>query len=75
MATFTNTSGEDRSIPLHNLFIAAGDDFTVPDEDTDGLRAQPWCVEKTGKKSETVAAPVAVVEPVTVPVDAEQGVI
>lgn len=73
MATFTNVSGEDRDIPLHNLLVLDGADFTVPDEDADGLRAQPWCVEKTGKKSESVAAPVVAVETVTVPVDAKQG--
>ena len=73
MAIFTNVSGEDRDIPLLNLLVLAGADFTVPDDDADGLRAQPWCVEKTTKKSETVAAPVVIVEPVTVPVDAEQG--
>ena len=73
MATFTNVSGEDREIPLHNLLVLDGADFEVPDEDADGLRAQPWCVEKTGKKAEPVTVSAVVVEPVTVPVDAEQG--
>lgn len=47
MTTFTNVSDEDRDIPVHNLFVPAGTDFDVPDEEADGLRAQGWCTEKT----------------------------
>ena len=64
MATFTNVSGEDRHVPVYDLFVAAGADFDIPDADVDGLRAQVWCTEKISKKTETVTAPV----------DAEQGV-
>ena len=87
MATFTNVSGEDRDIPVHNLFVPAGTDFDVPDEDADGLRAQEWCVEKTSTPTVTTptpapftptpapepVAPTAPTETVTAPVDAEQG--
>ena len=68
MATFTNVSGEDRDIPVHNLFILAGADFDVPDEDADGLRAQEWCTEKTSTPTKPTKT-----ETVTAPVDAEQG--
>ena len=80
MATFTNVSGEDRDIPVHNLFVPAGADFEVPDEDADGIRAQEWCVEKTNTPTATTptpatifVAPAAPSETVTAPVDAEQG--
>jgi len=79
MATFTNVSGEDRDIPVYNLFILAGDDFDVSDEDADGLRAQPWCTEKTTTPTVSVPTPADVAkttsttETVTAPVDAEQG--
>jgi len=81
MATFTNVSGEDRDIPVYNLFVPAGDDFDVPDEEADGLRAQEWCTEKTSTPTVTMptpatifVAPAAPTETVTAPVDAEQGV-
>ena len=78
MATFTNVSGEDRDIPVHNLLVLAGADFDVPDEDADGLRAQEWCVEKTSTPTVTEPAPEPVApsapsETVTAPVDAKQG--
>ena len=85
MATFTNVSGEDRDIPVYNLFVPAGADFDVPDEDADGLRAQEWCVEKTTalpvtpptpvtpSTSTPEVAPTAPSETVTAPVDAKQG--
>ena len=80
MATFTNVSGEDRDIPVHNLLVLAGHDFDVPDEDADGLRAQEWCVEKTTSiPTVTVPTPADVAqttstpETVTAPVDAKQG--
>ena len=80
MATFTNVSGEDRDIPVHNLFILEGADFDVPDEDADGLRAQAWCVEKiststvaTPTPATIFVAPAAPSETVTAPVDAKQG--
>ena len=66
MATFTNVSGEDRDIPVYNLFVPDGADFDVPDDEADGLRAQEWCTEKTS----TQTAPTVTV---TAPVDAEQG--
>ena len=83
MATFTNVSGEDRDIPVYNLFVPAGADFDVPDEEADGLRAQEWCTEKTTTPTVTptaappvpeYVAPTAPTETVTAPVDAEQGV-
>ena len=87
MATFTNVSGEDRDIPVHNLLVLAGADFDVPDEDADGLRAQGWCVEKTSTPTVTEptlepVTPTPAPEPftppetpetVTAPVDAKQG--
>ena len=81
MATFTNVSGEDRDIPVYNLFVPDGADFDVPDEDADGLRAKEWCTEKTSAPTVTTptpatifVAPAAPSETVTAPVDAEQGV-
>ena len=81
MATFTNVSGEDRDIPVYNLFVPAGHDFDVPDEEADGLRAQEWCTEKTSTPTVSTptpatifVAPAAPSETVTAPVDAEQGV-
>ena len=81
MATFTNVSGEDRDIPVYNLFVPAGGDFDVPDDEADGLRAQEWCTEKTSTPTVTTptpatifVAPAAPSETVTAPVDAEQGV-
>ena len=83
MATFTNVSGEDRDIPVYNLFVPAGGDFDVPDDEADGLRAQEWCAEKTTAPTVTptvtppvpeYVAPTAPTETVTAPVDAEQGV-
>ena len=83
MATFTNVSGEDRDIPVYNLFVPEGADFDVPDEEADGLRAQVWCKEKTTAPTVTptvtppvpeYVAPTAPTETVTAPVDAEQGV-
>jgi len=84
MATFTNVSGEDRDIPVYSLFVPAGHDFDVPDEDADGLRAQEWCTENTNTVPVTPPTPVtpststpetvtAPSETVTAPVDAEQG--
>ena len=78
MATFTNVSGEDRDIPVYNLFVPVGTDFDVPDEDADGLRAQVWCTEKTGTPTVVMptpafVAPTAPTETVTAPVDAKQG--
>ena len=75
MRTFTNTSDEARDIPNYSLFILPGADFSIPDEGADGLVDQGWCVEKTSKKSDTVAAPVVANVTVAAPVDAEQGVI
>ena len=80
MATFTNVSGEDRDIPVYNLFVLDGADFDVPDDEADGLRAQEWCTEKTSTPTVTptpatiFVAPTAPTETVTAPVDAEQGV-
>ena len=81
MATFTNVSGEDRDIPVYNLFVPEGADFDVPDDEADGLRAQVWCTEKTSTPTVTTptpatifVAPAAPTETVTAPVDAEQGV-
>ena len=81
MATFTNVSGEDRDIPVYNLFVPAGGDFDVPDDEADGLRAQEWCTEKTSTPTVITptpatifVAPAAPSETVTAPVDAEQGV-
>ena len=83
MATFTNVSGEDRDIPVYNLFVLDGADFDVPDDEADGLRAQEWCTEKTTAPTVTptaaplvpeYVAPTAPTETVTAPVDAEQGV-
>ena len=83
MATFTNVSGEDRDIPVYNLFVLDGADFDVPDDEADGLRAQVWCKEKTTAPTVTptvtppvpeYVAPTAPSETVTAPVDAEQGV-
>ena len=81
MATFTNVSGEDRDIPVYNLFVPAGGDFDVPDDEADGLRAQEWCTEKTSTPTVSTptpatifVAPAAPSETVTAPVDAEQGV-
>ena len=79
MATFTNVSGEDRDIPVYNLFVLDGADFDVPDDEADGLRAQEWCTEKTSTPTFTTptpayVAPTAPTETVTAPVDAEQGV-
>ena len=83
MATFTNVSGEDRDIPVYNLFVPEGADFDVPDEEADGLRAQEWCTEKTTAPTVTptvtppvpeYVAPTAPTETVAAPVDAEQGV-
>ena len=80
MATFTNVSGEDRDIPVYSLFVPAGDDFDVPDDEADGLRAQEWCTEKTTSvPTVTVPTPADVAqatstpETVTAPVDAKQG--
>ena len=80
MATFTNVSGEDRDIPVYNLFVPAGDDFDVPDDEADGLRAQEWCTEKTSTPTTSTptpatifVAPAAPSETVTAPVDAKQG--
>ena len=80
MATFTNVSGEDRDIPVYSLFVPAGHDFDVPDEDADGLRAQEWCTEKTTSvPTVTVPTPADVAQAtstpdtVTAPVDAKQG--
>ena len=72
MATFTNVSGEDRDIPVYNLFVPAGDDFDVPDDEADGLRAQEWCTEKTSTPTVTPTPPTESVT-VTAPVDAKQG--
>ena len=81
MATFTNVSGEDRDIPVYNLFVPAGGDFDVPDDEADGLRAQERCTEKTSTPTVSTptpatifVAPAAPSETVTAPVDAEQGV-
>ena len=81
MATFTNVSGEDRDIPVYNLFVLDGADFDVPDDEADGLRAQEWCTEKTSTPTVSTptpatifVAPTAPSETVTAPVDAEQGV-
>ena len=82
MATFTNVSGEDRDIPVYNLFVPAGGDFDVPDDEADGLRAQEWCAEKTTTPTVTptfttptpaYVAPTAPTDTVTAPVDAKQG--
>ena len=80
MATFTNVSGEDRDIPVYNLFVLDGANFDVPDDEADGLRAQEWCTEKTSTPTVTVPTPADVAQAtsttdtVTAPVDAEQGV-
>ena len=83
MATFTNVSGEDRDIPVYNLFVPAGGDFDVPDDEADGLRDQEWCAEKTTTPTVTptvsvptpadVAQATSTTDTVTAPVDAKQG--
>ena len=80
MATFTNVSGEDRDIPVYNLFVLDGANFDVPDDEADGVRAQEWCTEKTSTPTVTVPTPADVAkttsttDTVAAPVDAEQGV-
>ena len=81
MPIFKNVSGDARNIPALNVTVEDGAEFTVSDDDAEGLRAQPWFTEKVTKSSSaatatstpTSAATPVDAQPVTPVVDATQG--